>query len=98
MNRDVLRRVFAWIALVAALFATVAIILFFFNLTGELASLFATLALIFSSIVAVFFILAKYVFAEKPEDETMPDLEEAPGSEEGDETLEQSEPEQSDEN
>ncbi|MBP5593233.1 MAG: hypothetical protein J6X75_03590 [Clostridia bacterium] len=98
MNRDVLRRVFAWIALVAALFATVAIILFFFNLTGELASLFATLALIFSSIVAVFFILAKYVFAEKPEDETMPDLEEEPGSEEGDETLEQSEPEQSDEN
>ena len=98
MNRDVLRRVFAWIALVAALFATVAIILFFFNLTGELASLFATLALIFSSIVAVFFILAKYVFAEKTEDETMPDLEEEPGSEEGDEALEQSEPEQSDEN
>lgn len=98
MNRDVLRRVFAWIALVAALFATVAIILFFFNLTGELASLFATLALIFSSIVAVFFILAKYVFAEKPEDETMPDLEEEPVSEEGDEALEQSEPEQSDEN
>ncbi|MBP5648626.1 MAG: hypothetical protein J6X29_01295 [Clostridia bacterium] len=98
MNRDVLRRVFAWIALVAALFATVAIILFFFNLTGELASLFATLALIFSSIVAVFFILAKYVFAEKSEEETLPSLEEEPEGEKEDELKEQSEPEQSDEN
>ncbi len=68
MRKAVLRRIFAWIALIAALCATVFLILFFFNIAGELSVLFGTITLVFVCVVAVFFILAKYVLADREEE------------------------------
>ncbi len=64
MTKAVLRRIFAWIALAAAVCATVFLILYFFNITGELAAVFGTVTLALVCVVAVFFILAKYVLSD----------------------------------
>lgn len=65
MNKHLLRRIFAIIALVGILGVTVFGTLTFFNLFAETYSvLFGTLATIFACVTAVFFIL-QYILRDK---------------------------------
>ncbi len=57
MNKELLRRIFAIIALVGIVGVTVFGTLVFFNLFSDYAALFGALAVAFACVAAVFFIL-----------------------------------------
>lgn len=67
MNKNLLRRIFAIIALIAAVGSAVTISLYFFNMLGDNAGIFGAIATAFVCVTAVFFILA-YIL--KPREET----------------------------